>query len=96
MPLRRRAASANRTCWVEYAGYIEKELVSHETERASRRTEPVKGPLIALIVPVWGDDMLLVEQVNRLPGHPESAEWIMLPSNPRRRCGAWSEAARYA
>jgi Glycosyltransferase like family 2 len=82
MPLRRRAASANRTCWVEYAGYIEKELVSHETERASRRTEPVKGPLIALIVPVWGDDMLLVEQVNRLPGHPESAEWIIAAVEP--------------
>ena len=82
MPLRRRAASANRSCCAERAGYVEKELVGHETERASRRIEPVKNPLVALIVPVWGDDTLLVEQVNRLPVQPESAEWIVAAVEP--------------
>jgi glycosyltransferase involved in cell wall biosynthesis len=44
----------------------------------------VKSPLIALVVPVWGDDTLLVEQVNRLPVHPESAEWIVAAVEPSK------------
>ncbi|HEY5706220.1 MAG TPA: glycosyltransferase [Terrimicrobiaceae bacterium] len=42
----------------------------------------MKRPLVAVIVPVWGDDALLVDLVNRLPFHPESAEWIVAAVDP--------------
>jgi uncharacterized protein len=40
------------------------------------------GPLISLIVPVWGDDELAVDLVNRLPVIPERAEWIVVAVHP--------------
>lgn len=42
----------------------------------------MKSPLVALIVPVWGDDALLIDLVNRLSFHPESAEWIVAAAEP--------------
>lgn len=40
------------------------------------------GPLISLIVPVWGDDELAVHLVNSLPVIPELAEWIVVAVHP--------------
>jgi hypothetical protein len=40
------------------------------------------GPLISLIVPVWGDDELAVNLINSLPVVPELAEWIVVAVNP--------------
>jgi hypothetical protein len=39
-------------------------------------------PLISLIVPVWRDDELAVDLVNRLPVVPELAEWIVVAVHP--------------
>ena len=38
----------------------------------------MKSPLITLIVPVWGDDALLVDLVNRLlfPQSLSSGSWL--------------------
>jgi Glycosyl transferase family 2 len=46
------------------------------------RPEPSKDPLISLIVPVWGDDELAVNLVNRLPVIPELTEWIIVAVHP--------------
>jgi hypothetical protein len=40
------------------------------------------GPLISLIVPVWGDDELAADLVNNLPVIPELAEWIVVAVGP--------------
>ena len=40
------------------------------------------GPLISLIVPVWGDDELALNLVNSLPVGPELAEWIVVAVHP--------------
>ena len=45
----------------------------------------MKSPLIALIVPVWGDDALLVDLVNRLPSHSKPVEWIVAAVEPSER-----------
>ena len=42
----------------------------------------MKSPLITLIVPVWGDDALLVDLVNRLPFPPEPVEWVVAAVEP--------------
>ena len=45
----------------------------------------MKSPLITLIVPVWGDDALLVDLVNRLRFHPKPIEWIVAAVEPSER-----------
>jgi hypothetical protein len=45
----------------------------------------MKSPLITLIVPVWGDDALLVDLVNRLPPDPRPIEWIAAAVEPSER-----------
>src|SRR3981081_4735022 len=40
------------------------------------------GPLISLMVPVWGDYELAVNLVKRLPVIPELAEWIVVAVHP--------------
>jgi glycosyltransferase involved in cell wall biosynthesis len=45
----------------------------------------MKSPLVTLIVPVWRDDVLLVDLVDRLPLDPESAEWIVAAVEPSER-----------
>ena len=42
----------------------------------------MKSPLITLIVPVWGDDALLVDLVNRLLFHQRPIEWIAAAVEP--------------
>ena len=42
----------------------------------------MKSPLITLIVPVWGDDALLVDLVNRLLFHQRPIEWIVAAVEP--------------
>ena len=42
----------------------------------------MESPLITLIVPVWGDDALLVDLINRLPFTAELAEWIVAAVEP--------------
>jgi hypothetical protein len=42
-------------------------------------------PLISLIVPVWGDEDLLANLVNRLPFSPELAEWVVAAVEPSAR-----------
>ncbi len=42
----------------------------------------MKDPLITLIVPVWGDDALLVDLVNRLAFPPEPVEWVAAAVEP--------------
>jgi rSAM/selenodomain-associated transferase 2 len=42
----------------------------------------MKSPLITLIVPVWGDDALLVDLVNRLLFHQKPIEWIVAAVEP--------------
>jgi hypothetical protein len=39
-------------------------------------------PLISLVVPVWGDDDLVVELVNGLPAAAEICEWIVVAVEP--------------
>jgi uncharacterized protein len=39
-------------------------------------------PLISIIVPVWGDDELIAEQVNRLPSATDVCEWIVVAVRP--------------
>jgi hypothetical protein len=53
-------------------------------------------PLISLIVPVWGDDDLVVDLVNSLPVAPELAEMVVVavsfpgPTDEcRRHCSTW-------
>jgi glycosyltransferase involved in cell wall biosynthesis len=43
------------------------------------------GPLISLIVPVWGDDDLVVDLVSVLSVAPELAEWIVVAVRPTER-----------
>ena len=45
----------------------------------------MKSPLIALIVPVWGDDALLVDLVDRLPSDSKPIEWIVAAVEPSER-----------
>jgi hypothetical protein len=42
------------------------------------------GPLISLIVPVWGDDDLVVDLVKNLRIVPEVAEWVVVAVNPEQ------------
>ena len=42
----------------------------------------MKSPLITLIVPVWGDDALLIDLVNRLPFPPKLVEWVVAAVEP--------------
>ena len=42
-------------------------------------------PLISLIVPVWGDDDLVVKLVNDLPTSADVCEWIVVAVEPARR-----------
>jgi glycosyltransferase involved in cell wall biosynthesis len=50
-------------------------------------------PLVSVIVPVWGDDALLVDLINRWPSDSESVEWIIAAVGPSEtlkdldRCG---------
>jgi hypothetical protein len=45
----------------------------------------VVRPLISLIVPVWGDDDLVVKLVNDLPASADVCEWIVVAVEPARR-----------
>ena len=42
-------------------------------------------PLISLIVPVWGDDHLVVDLVGRVALKPASAEWVVAAIEPSAR-----------
>ena len=44
--------------------------------------EAVTRPLLSLIVPVWGDDNLVVKLVNSLPTATETCEWIVVAVEP--------------
>ena len=46
----------------------------------------MKSPLITLIVPVWGDDALLVDLINRLrSSSTKPVEWIAAAVEPSER-----------
>lgn len=45
----------------------------------------VAPPLISLIVPVWGDDDLVADLVERVPLDPAVAEWIVAAVEPSER-----------
>ncbi len=42
----------------------------------------MKSPLVTLIVPVWGDDALLVDLLNRLPFPATPVEWVVASVEP--------------
>ncbi|HEY5811086.1 MAG TPA: glycosyltransferase [Terrimicrobiaceae bacterium] len=42
----------------------------------------MESPLVTLVVPVWGDDVLLIDQIQRLELVSESAEWIVAAIEP--------------
>ena len=42
----------------------------------------MESPLITLIVPVWGDDALLVDLINRLPFTAKLVEWVVAAVEP--------------
>jgi rSAM/selenodomain-associated transferase 2 len=48
------------------------------------KMDPVR-PLITLVVPVWGDDNLVVDLVNGLRVTPELAEWVVVAVSPAQR-----------
>ena len=43
---------------------------------------PLDGPLVALIIPVWGDDALVVDLINRLEIDNATVEWIVAAVQP--------------
>ncbi|HEY5814192.1 MAG TPA: hypothetical protein VIT23_16240, partial [Terrimicrobiaceae bacterium] len=42
----------------------------------------MESPLVTLVVPVWGDDVLLIDQIQRLELVSESAEWVVAAIEP--------------
>src|SRR5215471_12668723 len=46
--------------------------------------DPVR-PLIALVVPVWGDDNPAVDLVNGQRVSPEIADWVVVAVSPAQR-----------
>ena len=42
----------------------------------------MESPLVTLIVPVWGDDALLVDLINRLPLTAKLVEWVVAAVEP--------------
>ena len=47
----------------------------------------ITSPLVALIVPVWGDDILVVDLINRLQLDSEIVEWIVAAVEPSESLG---------
>jgi rSAM/selenodomain-associated transferase 2 len=52
--------------------------------RMMGRMNPINAPLVALIVPVWGDDALVADLINRLEINSAPVEWIVAAVQPSR------------
>jgi glycosyltransferase involved in cell wall biosynthesis len=63
---------------VPFCGYS----VSLGNFSSNSKRERTVGPVISIIVPVWGDDGLVAELVNSLVDAPEFCEWIVVAVRP--------------
>ena len=53
-----------------------------EILRMVRLMNAIDGPLVALIVPVWGDDALVGDLIKRLEIDNTTVEWIVAAVRP--------------
>jgi rSAM/selenodomain-associated transferase 2 len=65
-----------------------------EILRMVRRMNAVDDPFVAMIVPVWGDDALVGDLINRLEIDNTAVEWIVAAVQPSQRLRDLERAGR--
>ena len=62
--------------------------------RMLERMNAINDPLVALIVPVWGDDALVADLINRLEIDNAAVEWIVAAVQPSQSLRDLERAGR--